>query len=141
MPLRAKKNALSAWKKKTDLVDLRHPLIYTGNPEDNMAKFISYTQERQPKVGDVVCMASDHSAPAFSPFSTSIVEDVRPHPQYPEVIEVHLVRPHCRAEKIGSMRGTVFTGHERYPVPLDMFIERYQMYSTGSMPDNRGKVI
>jgi len=86
----------------------------------------------KPQIGDVVRMklGPDDTA-GFNAFSTSTVTDIKPHPQFPEHIEVHLARPHVRVSKIGSTSGTPFVAMEQYTVPLEMFRERYEAFTTG----------
>ncbi len=83
-----------------------------------------------PKVGDTCRMIDDDSA-----FGTCIVLDV-------EDGQVTLARPHCRADKIGCTRGTVFTAVENFKVPVESFLIRFELHTTGPSggTDNRGEV-
>jgi hypothetical protein len=105
-----------------------------------MNGFHVYSSQGSVEVGDVVrMMPGDEALPGHNPFDTSVVTDIRPNPQFPEVTMVHLARPHLQVHKIGSMKGTPYTALEQYEVQLHMFVARFEAYTTGhsGMVDNR----
>jgi hypothetical protein len=83
-----------------------------------------------PKVGDTCRMIDDDSA-----FGTCIVLDV-------EAGQVHVARPYCKVDKIGCCKGTVYTGVEAFSVPVENFMSRFELHTTGPSggTDNRGEV-
>jgi len=97
----------------------------------------SYASQDDVAVGDVVRMREGDVTD--NPFATSIVESIAPHAVHTDVTIVTLVRPFVWLHQIGCCAPQLCTAHERYTVPLDMFVERYEVHTTGASQrkDNR----
>lgn len=100
-------------------------------------KFIPYSSERGPQRGDVVAMICETENQGSNPFSTSVIEAIKPHKDYPDTMMVHLARPHATVVPLFDNDGTAYVRMEQYSVELRLFVERYVAYTSGKGIDNR----
>lgn len=101
--------------------------------------FVRYNSREEVNIGDVVILQEETNIPGYSPFATSLIEDIRPDEKYPDTLMVHLSRPHAKVSKIGNTSGGTYFTMEQYKVDMDSFLRRFLAYTTGhsARVDNR----